>query len=281
AAVAEACRNIVCSGGRPLAATDNLNFGNPMKPEVFFQVRKSCEGMAEACRVFGTPITGGNVSFYNESPTGAVDPTPVIGMVGLIDDIAHVTTQWFKQPGDAIILAGNAVDTADPYLGLGGSEYAKRIHHVKAGLPPRLDLATEKKLQNAVLALIRAGKIKSAHDCSEGGLAVTLAECCISKHPARNTAELIGAKVDLSAVASNTRLDALLFGEAQSRIVLSVARENADAVLAQLKAAGVPAAVIGTVGGDALEIKAGSAACKWSVTDLYDGWWYSIARKMA
>ncbi|OHE81583.1 MAG: hypothetical protein A2107_15020 [Verrucomicrobia bacterium GWF2_62_7] len=252
-----------------------------MKPEIFYQVRESAKGITEGCNTFNAPITGGNVSFYNESPTGAIDPTPVIGMVGLIDDVAHITTQWFKDQGDAIILAGNAVDAADPYLGLGGSEYAKRIHHIKAGLPPRIDLPTEKKLQDAVLALIRAGKIKSAHDCSEGGLAVTLAESCISKHPGRNKAELIGAKVDLSAFASGTRLDALLFGEAQSRIVLGVAKENADAVVAQLKSQGVPAAVIGTVGGDALEIKAGSAACKWSVADLYDGWWYSIARKMA
>ena len=280
-AVAEAARNIVCSGGRPLASTDNLNFGNPMKPEIFFQVREAAKGITEGCNTFNAPITGGNVSFYNESPTGAIDPTPVIGMVGLIDDVAHITTQWFKNQGDAIILAGNAVDTADPYLGLGGSEYAKRIHHIKAGLPPRIDLPTEKKLQDAVLALIREGKIKSAHDCSEGGIAVTLAESCISKHPGRNKAELIGAKVDLSAFASSTRLDALLFGEAQSRIVLGVAKEDADVVVAQLKAQGVPAAVVGTVDGDLLEIKAGSAACKWNVADLYDGWWHSIARKMA
>jgi phosphoribosylformylglycinamidine synthase len=280
-AVAEAARNIVCSGGRPLASTDNLNFGNPMKPEIFYQVRESAKGITEGCNTFNAPITGGNVSFYNESPTGAIDPTPVIGMVGLIDDAAHITTQWFKDRGDVIILAGNAVDNADPYLGLGGSEYAKRIHHIKAGLPPHIDLPTEKKLQDAILALIRAGKVKSAHDCSEGGLAVTLAECCISKHTARNTAELIGANVDLNAFASGTRLDALLFGEAQSRIVLGVVKENADAVVSQLKAAGVAATVIGAVGGDALEIKVGSAACKWSVSDLYDGWWYSITRKMA
>ncbi|MFA5189950.1 MAG: phosphoribosylformylglycinamidine synthase subunit PurL [Verrucomicrobiia bacterium] len=280
-AVAEAARNIVCSGGQPLASTDNLNFGNPMKPEIFFQVREAAKGITAGCNTFNTPITGGNVSFYNESPTGAIDPTPVIGMVGLIDDIAHITTQWFKNRGDVIILAGNAVDSADPYLGLGGSEYAKRLHHIKAGLPPRLDLATEKKLQDAVLALIRAGKIKSAHDCSEGGLAVALAESCISKHPGRNTPELIGAKVNLGAFAKGTRLDALLFGEAQSRIILSVAKEDADAVVTQLKTQGVPAAAIGTVGGKALSIKAGKVACKWAVADLYDGWWHSIARKMA
>jgi phosphoribosylformylglycinamidine synthase len=280
-AVAEAARNIVCSGGRPLAVTDNLNFGNPMKPEIFYQVREAARGISDGCKTFNTPVTGGNVSFYNESPTGAIDPTPVIGMVGLIDDIAHITTQWFKQREDAIILVGHAVDAADPYLGLGGSEYAKRLHHVKAGLPPRLDLAHEKKVQDAVLGLIRSGLVKSAHDCSEGGLAVALAECCISKHPGRNTPEWLGATVDLSALATGVRLDALLFGEAQSRVLITVRKENRSAVLSMLKWQGVPAAWLGAAGGDTLEIKAGGQTWAWNLAELHQGWWDSIARKMA
>ena len=139
-AVAEAARNLVCSGARPLAVTDNLNFGNPMKPEIFWQFRRCVEGISEACNAFGTPVTGGNVSFYNESPAGAIDPTPVIGMLGLIDDAKHITTQWFKEAGDVILLLGDAGDE------LGGSEYLKRIHGLKTGRPPRMDLAYAKRI---------------------------------------------------------------------------------------------------------------------------------------
>src|SRR6266568_4948510 len=167
-AVAEAARNLTCSGAYPLAVTDCLNFGNPYKPENFWQLREAVEGIAEACRAFGTPVTGGNVSLYNESPAGVVDPTPTIGMVGLIDDQEHVTTQWFKKEGDAIILVGEIGAE------LGGSRYLKVCHGKKIGPPPHVDLAREINAQNAVRDLIRAGLIRSAHDCSEGGLAVAL-----------------------------------------------------------------------------------------------------------
>src|SRR5436189_1496765 len=178
-AVAEAARNLTCSGARPLAVTDNLNFGNPYKPENFWQLREAVEGVAEACRAFGTPVTGGNVSLYNESPLGVVDPTPTIAMVGLIDDEKHITTQWFKEEGDVILLVGAAAVNDSGY-NLGGSRYLKVCHGLKIGPPPHVDLAHEINVQNAVRDLIREGLVQSAHDCSEGGLAVTLAESCFN-----------------------------------------------------------------------------------------------------
>src|SRR5712672_329320 len=188
-AVAEAARNLICSGARPLAVTDCLNFGNPYKPENFWQLREAVEGVAEACRTFGTPVTGGNVSLYNESPLGVVDPTPTIAMVGLIDDEKHITTQWFKDNGDVIILVGleparlRAAAHRDEGVAapsLGGSRYLKVCHGLKVGPPPHVDLAREIKVQNAVRDLIREGLVKNAHDCSEGGLAVALAESCFN-----------------------------------------------------------------------------------------------------
>src|SRR5438094_9901500 len=173
-AVAEAARNLTCSGARPLAVTDNLNFGNPYKPENFWQLREAVEGIAEACPAFGTPVTGGNVSLYNESPAGVVDPTPTIAMVGLIEEERHITTQWFKNEGDVIILVGEIGNE------LGGSQFLKICHGKKIGPPPYVDLAHEMNVQNTVRKLIYEGLAKSAHDCSEGGLAVALTECCFN-----------------------------------------------------------------------------------------------------
>jgi phosphoribosylformylglycinamidine synthase len=250
-AVAEAARNLACSGARPLAITNCLNFGNPMKPEVFWQFRKCIEGMSAACRVFGTPVTGGNVSFYNESPNGAVDPTPTVGMLGLIDDPKHITTQWFKDAGDVVLLLGK--------LGgeLGGSEYLKRIHGLKAGKPPRMDLATAKKISDYTLEIIRQGWVKSAHDCSEGGIAVALAECCM---------EGVGATVELPASA------AALFGESQSRVVVTASPANAKKILAS----DMPVTRLGVTGGDKLRI--GKLA--WPVAQLRDVWWNAVGRLM-
>src|SRR5262245_53335253 len=173
-AVAEAARNLACSGAVPLAITDNLNFGNPYKPENFLQLREAVEGLAEACREFNTPVTGGNVSLYNQSPAGAIDPTPTVAMVGLIEDPKHITTQFFKQPDEVIILIG------EPGEELGATHYLSVVHRRKEGAPPRLDFAKEKAAQEAVRALIRIGLVASAHDCSEGGLAVSLVEACLS-----------------------------------------------------------------------------------------------------
>jgi phosphoribosylformylglycinamidine synthase len=266
-AVAEAARNLACSGAKPLAVTDNLNFGNPYKPENFWQLRECVNGLAEACREFGTPVTGGNVSLYNQSPAGAIDPTPTVGMVGLIENPAHITTQAFKVPGDAILLLGEIGSE------LGGSHYAKVIHGRKAGKPPRLDYAKEKAVQDAVRALIRMGLVRSAHDCSEGGLAVALAECCISGETP------IGAEIDLSAFAG-MRADELLFNESQSRIIISVRRENASAALSLAQWQGIPACRIGFTGGDQLRIKSGERDWPWPVKDLRDKWWESIAKSM-
>ncbi len=279
--VAEAARNLACTGAAPLGATDNLNFGNPLKPEIFWQLREAVRGLAEACRAFNAPVTGGNVSLYNQSPNGPIDPTPTVAMVGLIERPEHITTQWFKDQGDAIILLGDVIDSSDSLFGLGGSEYLQRIHGLKTGTPPRCDLEKEKNLHLALRALIYSGSIKSAHDCSEGGLAIALAESCISQQIARDTPRLLGAQIDLSAVApAGARLDALLFGEAQGRIVVSTSPLDAVKVVERAKLLGVSAVRIGTVGGDALALKTASIEFSWSLAELHDLWWNAIARAM-
>jgi phosphoribosylformylglycinamidine synthase len=284
--VAEAARNLACSGAAPLGVTDNLNYANPHNPELFWQLKESVRGLADACRAFNAPVTGGNCSLYNQHPAGPIDPTPTVAMVGLIEKPEHITTQWFKDEGDAIILLGDVADANDPLRGLGGSAFLQRIHNLKAGIPPRCDLEKEKELHLALRALIHSGVVKSAHDCSEGGLAVTLAESCISQQIARETPRLIGAQVDLTALAATPasapalRLDALLFGEAQGRVVISVAAVNAGKVLAQAKILGITATRIGTVGGGTLQIKALGTTLSCDLSELHDLWWNSIARAM-
>lgn len=279
AAVAEACRNLACSGAVPLGATDNLNMANPHKPELFWQIKESVRGLADGCRAFNAPVTGGNCSLYNQSPNGPIDPTPTVAVVGLVEKPEHVITQWFKDEGDAIILLGEPVDSTDPILGLGGSAYLQVIHGKKTGSPPRCNLDKEKELHLGLRALIHSGVVKSAHDCSDGGLAVALAESCISQLIARETPRLIGAEIDLSAF-KDVRLDALLFGETQSRVVISVSSLNTGKVLAQAKILGIPAAVIGKVGGATLQVKAGEQSFSANLAELHDGWWNSIARAM-
>ena len=265
-AVAEAARNLTCSGAKPLAVTDNLNFGNPYKPEIFWQLREAVEGAAEACRAFGTPVIGGNVSLYNESPAGAVDPTPTIAMVGLIEKEEHITTQFFKKSGDEILLIGA--------LGheLGASHFLKVCHGRKEGLPPRLNIELELSVQNVVREMIRAGLIKSAHDCSEGGLTVALAESCF------NPNHLLGADIDLDAKAASTalRFDQILFNETQSRIVISLAPENVAAVTELLENRKIPFQKLGVVGGEVLSIRANGELFSWPIADLYDDWFNSI-----
>jgi len=263
-AVAEAARNLTCSGAKPLAVTDNLNFGNPYKPENFWQLREAVEGAAEACRAFGTPVTGGNVSLYNESPAGVVDPTPTIGMVGLIETEEHVTTQWFKDTGDEIILVGDIGNE------IGGSRFLKVCYSKKLGPPPHVDLAHEIKIQNAVRDLICAGLVKSAHDCSEGGLAVAIAESCF------NPKQRFGAEIKISA--AETAAATTLFNESQSRIVISVAPENVEKTMSILDKAGVPFHKLGKVGGEQLRIEVDSEKFSWPIADLYDDWWNSIRR---
>ncbi len=239
-AVAEAARNIVCSGGKPLAVTNCLNFGNPYKPEVYYGFSEAVAGMGEACSVFGTPVTGGNVSFYNEDPERAVFPTPVIGMLGLIEDISQITTQWFKHEKDVILLLGHNTNE------LGASEYLHTVFARTAGAVPELDLNFEKMLQETLLNAIRSGYVNSAHDCSEGGLAIALAECCIS-----NTQRQIGCEVSLS---DDLRADSLLFGEAQSRVVITCAPENVEKLIGFFNDQDVPCHKIGEVGGERFKI---------------------------
>ena len=293
-AVAEAARNLTCSGARPLAVTDCLNFGNPYKPENFWQLREAVEGVAEACRAFGTPVTGGNVSLYNESPLGVVDPTPTIAMVGLIDDEKHITTQWFKDEGDIIILVGAVAGIGDagtgindPGYNLGGSRYLKVCHGLKIGPPPHVDLAHEIKVQNTVRDLIREGLVQSAHDCSEGGLAVTLAESCF------NPKRLFGAEIDCGrrpvrdvkhaeetnpTDASHSEAATVLFNESQSRIVISVASENLEKTILLLRERNVPFQQLGKVGGGELQIRIDEQTFRWRVAEIYDEWWNAIRR---
>jgi len=266
-AVAEAARNLACSGAVPLAVTDNLNFGNPHKPENFLQLRESVEGLAEACREFNTPVTGGNVSLYNESPAGSIDPTPTVGMVGLIEDASHITTQPYKAAGDVIVLLGDLGSE------LGASHYLKVVHGRKEGAPPKLDYTSEKALHDTLRSAIKAGHIQSAHDCSEGGLAVTLAESSLSSK------EGLGSSIDFGT--TGLRPDVLLFNESQSRVVVSVKPENLDALLALVKKDGVPAQRLGTVTTESsLQIAADGQSYTWALSDLQHAWGGTIGRLM-
>jgi phosphoribosylformylglycinamidine synthase len=237
-AFAEAARNVAASGGEPAAITDCLNFGNPEKPEVFWTFHEAIRGLSDACEFFGVPVISGNVSFYNESFGEPIYPTPTVGLVGLLDDVTKHATVAFKDEGDVVVLVGESLPE------LGGSEYLKVEHGLVSGRPPALDLELERDVQAAVRDAIRAGLVKSAHDCSEGGIAVALAESCMAGN--------IGADIhlddDLAPVAS-------LFGETQSRIVVTAAEADADALVESLIAHGVPYSVIGTVGGEALDIE--------------------------
>ena len=240
-AVAEAARNLICSGAMPLAITNCLNFGNPYDPEVYWTFAECIEGMSESCRVLETPVTGGNVSFYNEDPERIVYPTPVVGMIGLVEDIKYITTQWFKREGDLIILLGKNKEE------LGGTEFLKVIHNLTKGEPPVLDLDYEKRVQQACLKLIKSGIVKSAHDCSEGGLAVALAESCVTS----GNNMILGAEIKLQ---ENLREDALLFGETQSRIILSLEEKDLPQFEKLVKEYDIDYAIIGKVGGENIKI---------------------------
>jgi phosphoribosylformylglycinamidine synthase len=261
-AVAESARNVVCTGARPVAITNCLNFGNPYKPDVYWQFTEAIAGMGEACRKLNTPVTGGNVSFYNESETLQVYPTPVIGMLGIIDSLAHITPAGFQSEGDVVYLIGETGPE------IGGSEYLKSVHNKVAGRPPVLDLEVEQKTQETVLEAIREGLIRSAHDISDGGLAVALAECCvIGKAPVGITARVTG----------ELRPDLLLFSESQSRFVLSVAPENEDRFSELLKNRGITFQRIGITGSRVLQI---NDLLQIPVDELYDIYFNSLSRIM-
>jgi phosphoribosylformylglycinamidine synthase len=263
-AVAESARNIVCSGGVPLAITNCLNFGNPYKPEIYWQFAEAIAGMGEACSFFETPVTGGNVSFYNESPDRAVFPTPTIGMLGLVEDLSHITISYFKNEGDLIYILGE--DKAE----LGGSEYLKIIHNKVEGNCPQLNLSTEKKLHDSVLELIRKKIINSAHDVSEGGIVCALAECCII-----NDEKMIGAEINLLV---KSRKDFTYFSESQSRIIVSVSKNKKNEFEKVLQSINQPFNQIGIVGGSVLKI---NDDIKVDLKELYDLYFNTIPRIMS
>ncbi len=243
-AVAEAARNLVCTGAEPLAITDCLNYGNPDKPDVYYQLKESVRGMAAACRALNTPVISGNVSLYNETKGKAVYPTPVVGMVGLIEDVSRHCTSGFKDQGDLVfLLGGDARAPARDGDGLAGSEYLELAHGMVSGRPV-IDLGVEKRAQRCCLALIRSGMIKSAHDCSEGGLGVALAECCI-----------LGRTGFKGAWKMKGRLDAALFGERPSRFVVSAAPANAGGLKKEAARRGVRLVKLGEVRGARLVIE--------------------------
>ncbi|MGE5484156.1 MAG: phosphoribosylformylglycinamidine synthase subunit PurL [Ignavibacteriales bacterium] len=241
-AVAEAARNIACTGARPLAVTNCLNFGNPEKPDVFWQFRGVIEGMGKACRALGTPVTGGNVSFYNESKNRAIYPTPVIGMVGLIHDISRILRPGFRSAGDYVVLLGETRDE------LGGSEYLKVVHGIVAGRPPAVDLEREKTLIDVLLEANAQGLLESAHDVSDGGLAVALAECCFGAQPGARGADIL--------LRWEGRADALLFSESQSRVIVTARSGAADRLLSLCKGKNLPCSIIGRVARTQLRIAA-------------------------
>jgi phosphoribosylformylglycinamidine synthase len=247
-ALAEAARNVACAGALPIGATNCLNFGNPERPEIMWQFVEAVEGLADACRALDIPITGGNVSLYNETDGQAIYPTPVIGVLGLIEDATKVVTRTFKDAGDAIVLLGSSQGT------LGGSEYLKTIHGLVRGRPPQLDLGRERALITLLTRSAAAGLLRSAHDCSDGGLAVTLAECAF------DTAGL-GFEASLSEVAGAVaaKVPATLFGESASCAVVSAKADDLAALLALASEAGVPAQTIGRTGGSAIRINVGGA----------------------
>ncbi|MCC5907126.1 MAG: phosphoribosylformylglycinamidine synthase subunit PurL [Balneolaceae bacterium] len=238
-AVAESARNVVCSGGRPVAITNCLNFGNPYKPDVYWTFKEALGGMGDACRALNTPVTGGNVSLYNENPKGAIFPTPVIGMLGIIDDVEnHTMTPGFKQEGDVLYYLGAE------RKGLGGSEYLSTIHKLTTGDAPELNLDFEVKLQEFLLSLIQSGNINAAHDISDGGLAVTLAEMAIFS----------GIGASISAKGLNGSIHEILYSEAQSGVVVSVSSEQKPDFEKKLASSGIPFQTLGVVGGSELII---------------------------
>lgn len=238
-AVAESARNVVASGAEPLGITNCLNFGNPMKPEVFWQFHQSVSGMIAACEAFKTPVTGGNVSFYNESPAGSIYPTPTVGMAGLIEDIELRVPSFFQREGDLIFLIG------ETFSEIGGSQYLKAIHGLERGLPPRLDLNKESALYRFILSAAKQKLLKSCHDLSEGGLAVALAECLF------DAKKNLGAEIDhLDLTRCEVREDALYFGESQSRVIISTAPDYKEVIIRLAQESGVPFFQIGKVSRD-------------------------------
>jgi phosphoribosylformylglycinamidine synthase len=261
-AIAEVCRNLVCSGAEPIGITDCLNFGNPERPEVMDQFSRAIDGIAAACSALGVPIVSGNVSLYNETDGRSILPTPTVAAVGLVASREDVVTAPFKRAGDVVLLLGEAASGGA--RALGGSEWLVRTHGGKLkGEAPLIELAAEVALQKLVLGLARAHLLESAHDVADGGLATTLAECCAAGP------EDVGARIELAATPAPVDALSRLFGEAPSRVVVSVKPVAVDRVLAAARSAEVPAARIGVTGGEVLAIAASPlAAMSVSVAEV-------------
>ncbi|TMB25415.1 MAG: phosphoribosylformylglycinamidine synthase subunit PurL, partial [Deltaproteobacteria bacterium] len=266
-AVAETARNVSCVGGEPLAVTDCLNFGNPEKPEIMWQFEEACLGIADACNALGTPVVSGNVSLYNETDGKAVQPTPMIGMVGAMDDCARTAGMGFVAAGDRIALLGALCGPNGGHLG--GTEYLKAVHGKTAGKPPPLDLLAEKAVQDTVRALVRAALVRSAHDCSEGGIGVALSEMSFPRE--------LGCTVDLPAATG--RADAILFGEDASRILVAYPAANAARVAQAARDKGVPFTEIGEVTGNSLVVSwARKPLLETRVAELKESWTGALPR---
>jgi phosphoribosylformylglycinamidine synthase subunit PurL len=268
-AMAEAARNVACAGAVPIGATNCLNFGNPERPDIMWQFSHAVDGIAEACRALDVPITGGNVSLYNETDGQAIYPTPVLGVVGVLDDVSHVLTRVFPEPDLDIVLLG------DPAGGLGGSEYLKQYHGLVRGTPSAVDLDRERALQGLLVDAAQGRWIRSAHDGSDGGLAVTLAECCVESGT-------VGAQIDLpSWDGADDRFGVVqaLFGEAPSRVIVSVAAGQRDQLLSSARERSVPATVIGSTGGDRLRFAvAGQLVADIGVDEAEHAWGQGLTR---
>ncbi len=268
-AVAEAARNVSCAGAVPLAVTNCLNFGSPERPEIMWQFAEAVRGMGEACRALGTPVTGGNVSFYNETSGQAIFPTPIIGMMGFLEDAGRAMGHGFAAEGDVILLLGETLEE------LGGSEYLAVVHGIEAGRPPRLDLKRERAVQAACRSLIAEGVARSAHDASDGGLAVALAESGLAagsagpRRPDGGPPGHLGVDVVLPGAM---RPDALLFGESASRIVVTVRAEDEARAVALARAHGAPCAPIGRVAAGRIRIAAGPARIDLAVAAAAEAW---------
>jgi phosphoribosylformylglycinamidine synthase subunit PurL len=267
----ESLRNLACSGAVPLAMTDNLNFGNPYKPEVFYTLKESVRGLAEACRFFDVPVVGGNVSLYNENQKGAIDPTPVVSVVGLIEKEEHITRQFCRTGKESLILIGGLPNE------LGGSQYLGIVHGLKTGAAPAVDLKCELAVHDFTRKQIREGRVTAAHDISEGGLLVALAEMLFGETS-------FGASLSLKKLPNKQRLDEVLFGESQGRIILAVEPEKVAQVLADAEEQEIDARVVGIVSSDpvlSVDIGGGKITAEWPVSELREAWETSIERQMS
>lgn len=272
AAVAEAARNVSVTGAKPLGITNCLNFGNPDRPEVFFQFREACRGIADACRAFATPVTGGNVSFYNESPSGAIDPTPTIGMVGLLPSVENRVGSYFDSAQDEVFILGQTSGI------LGGSAYWAEVCDFIGGDQPAVDLEAELRLQRFLVAAADRKLLRSAHDCSEGGLAVALAEAVVGGPYVPGS---LGASLDLTGYAPDVPMDGLLYGEDGARAVVSCSQAAARPLIALADQHGVPVFRAGLVeSAGTLELQVGPHLFHWSTDALRRIYFDAIPRRM-